>query len=261
MSEARAQRSDFLLVEGLRKQYGGLQAVDDCTFSVAAASITGIIGPNGAGKSTVFNLISGIEQTDAGRIVFNGRQIQGIAAHRIARLGLVRSFQTPRELRNMTVLDNIMFVPARQFGERMVSIFTRGHRVAAEERVISARAMAVLEQVELADQALTLAVMLSGGQKKLLELARCLMANPRLILLDEPTAGVNPRLIDDLMGVVKRIHAQGMTLVIIEHNMNVVMSLCDHVIVLDRGRVLCAGTPREVHSDPRVLEAYLGGPE
>ena len=251
--------SAALEVTDLRKDFGGNRAVDGCSFSIDAGRITGLIGPNGAGKSTVFNLIGGQLRPDGGRIAWDDRQLVGCRPDQIARLGIGRTFQIPREFGALTVIENLMAVPGRQFGERMRSLLTTGRRVAEEEVHLRERALAVLEYVELADQADSPAGGLSGGQKKLLELARCLMGQPRLVLLDEPTAGVNPRLIGDLVGVLRRLKEDGITLAIVEHNMNVVMGLCDRIIVLDGGRTLMTGTPDEVRNDPRVLEAYLGG--
>lgn len=250
--------SPQLRIEAVSKRFGGIEAVRNCSFEVAGGSITGVIGPNGAGKSTVFNLISGIEAPDAGTITFEGRTIQGWPSYRIARLGLARTFQIPRELRGLSVLENLMLVPRGQFGERLVALAAFGRRVRREEAAIEAKARSVLATVELSKQAEIAAGQLSGGQKKLLELARCLMTEPKLILLDEPTAGVNPRLIEELMATLRRVHQSGVTLAIIEHNMNVVMRFCEHLVVLERGSVLMDGPPDVVRNDHRVLEAYLG---
>lgn len=249
----------ILIVSGLCKRFGGLNAVDDCSLSIGRGSITGLIGPNGAGKSTLFNLIGGQIAPDSGNIHFDDKEIQGSPPHRVARLGLSRTFQIPRELKRLTVLQNLMLVPPDQTGERLLTLFLRRRAVAAEERDIAVRAHEVLDVVGLAEKAETEAEFLSGGQKKLLELARCLMSDPKLILLDEPTAGVNPTLIRQLMETMRRIHARGITLAIIEHNMNVVMNLCERVIVLDRGRTIAEGEPEEIQRNPLVLEAYLGG--
>ena len=253
--------SDALRVEDLTKGFGGNRAVDGCSLEIEPHRITGLIGPNGAGKSTVFNLVGGQLRPDRGRIAWSGRQIAGCRPDQIARLGIGRTFQIPREFAALTVIENLMVVPHGQFGEGLGSLATAGRRVRREEAALRERALGVLEYVELADKADDPAGGLSGGQKKLLELARCLMGEPRLVLLDEPTAGVNPRLIGDLLGVLRRLNADGITLAIIEHNMNVVMTLCDRIIVLDGGRTLMTGTPEEVRNDPRVLEAYLGGAE
>lgn len=253
--------SNILEIRSLSKRFGGLQAVDRCELDVATGSITGLIGPNGAGKSTLFGLVSGFIRPDSGEIHLDGQRIDGLPPHEVARLGLRRTFQIPRELKEMSVLENLMLVPENQFGDHIFSIFTRGTRVRREERAHATAAREILETVGLADKADTPAWQLSGGQKKLLELARSLMSHPRIMLLDEPTAGVNPTLIRHLMKVMQKVHASGITLLIIEHNMNVVMELCERVIVLDRGRVIASGTPAEIQQDQNVLDAYLGGAE
>ena len=256
---AARELGKILEVRSLSKRFGGMQAVKDCSLRIAADSITGLIGPNGAGKSTVFTLISGFLRPDAGEIVFAGRRIDGLPPHRVARLGLVRTFQTPRELRELSVLENLMMVPRPQFGESLTGVLLFGsRRVKREEREIEQQALDVLRTVGLEHQARRRAADLSGGQKKLLEIARCMMCRPKLALLDEPTAGVNPSLINDLVEMIRLLHASGVTIVIIEHNMNVVMRLCEHVIVLDRGEVMCEGTPEQIQRDERVLAAYLG---
>lgn len=257
--DALREPATILEVRSLSKRFGGMQAVNGCSLRIAAGSITGLIGPNGAGKSTVFTLISGFLRPDAGEILFDGHRIEGLPAHRVARLGLVRTFQTPRELRDLSVLENLMMVPRPQFGESLAGVMLLGsRRVRREEQEIEQRALEVLRTVGLDHQARRRAADLSGGQKKLLEIARCMMCQPRLALLDEPTAGVNPSLINDLVEMIRLLHAGGVTIVIIEHNMNVVMRLCEHVIVLDRGEVMCEGTPEQIQRDERVLAAYLG---
>jgi neutral amino acid transport system ATP-binding protein len=249
----------ILEIAGLNRRFGGLQAIDRCEFSVRKGSITGLIGPNGAGKSTLFNIVSGFLKPDSGEVRFEGRRIDGMAPHAVARLGLRRTFQIPRELKRMSVLENLMLVPEGQFGDRILSVVLPDARVREEERANAAAAREVLQMVGLETKADAPAALLSGGQKKLLELARCLMSRPRLMLLDEPTAGVNPTLIRNLMGVMRQVHASGITLLIIEHNMNVVMELCERIVVLDRGHVIAAGTPSEIQENRQVLDAYLGG--
>lgn len=251
--------SSLLEIADLNKRFGGLQAVDRCDLSVREGSITGLIGPNGAGKTTLFSIISGFTRADSGQIRFGGQRIDGLGAYEVARRGLRRTFQIPRELKEMSVLENLMLVPEDQFGDRILSVLLPGARVRREEQANEAAAREVLETVGLADKSDIPAARLSGGQKKLLELARCLMSRPRLMLLDEPTAGVNPTLIRHLMKVMQNVHASGITLLIIEHNMNVVMELCERVVVLDRGHVIAAGTPTEIQQNKQVLDAYLGG--
>jgi ABC-type branched-subunit amino acid transport system ATPase component len=253
-------RAPILTTDSLSKRFGGLQAVDRCDLSVLEGSITGLIGPNGAGKSTAFNLVTGFVRPDGGEVRFAGARIDGKRPSEIARCGLSRTFQTPRELKRLTVLENLLLVPQDQRGEHLLGALLGGARTRDEERSHIARAGEVLEAVGLSEKADGPAGLLSGGQKKLLELARCMMARPRLVLLDEPTAGVNPTLIRHIMGSIRELHASGITLLIIEHNMNVIMELCERVIVMDRGGVLAAGTPAEIQTDPAVLAAYLGGP-
>jgi ABC-type branched-subunit amino acid transport system ATPase component len=248
-----------LEIRDVVKAFGGNRALDGCSLAVRRGSITGVIGPNGAGKSTLFNIISGLLRPDRGELAFEDRYIQNLPAYKIARLGVARTFQSPREIGDMTTLQNLMLVPKHQSGERLASVISSWQRVWLEECQHQRDALSVLERVEMRHQENLPAAALSIGQKKLLELARCLLAEPKLALLDEPTAGVNPRLIGDLIRVMEQMSRDGATLLIIEHNMNVVMKLCEHVIVLHRGRVLRQGTPSEIQKDERVQDAYLGG--
>jgi branched-chain amino acid transport system ATP-binding protein len=249
----------MLSVDGLVKEFGGLRAVDGVSFTLRANTITGLIGPNGAGKTTLFNTVAGMHRPDAGTITFLGRPIGGAPPHRIFREGLVRTFQIPRPFAGMTVLENTMLVPGRQSGERFWNNWIARARVRDEERRCRERAREVLEFVGLARLAGEFARNLSGGQQKLLELARVLMAEPRLILLDEPGAGVNPTLLSTIMDKLRELHARGITLLVIEHNMDLIMTLCDPVLVMSQGRLLLEGSPAQVRRDERVLEAYLGG--
>jgi ABC-type branched-subunit amino acid transport system ATPase component len=248
-----------LRVVDVTKSFGGLTAVDGCSFCAqGGGAITGVIGPNGAGKSTLFDIISGFTRADGGEIWLGERRIDNLPPHRVARLGIARTFQTPREVRRLTVLENLMLVPLGQRGERLRGLLGQGRKVRKEEQAIVERADTVLELVEMTHQRGILAEALSIGQKKLLELARCLMSRPVVVLLDEPAAGVNPRLLGKLLKVIQDIAQSGVTLVIIEHNINLIMTLCAHVVVLHRGQVLCQGPPGIVQEDERVLEAYLG---
>ncbi|UCF10703.1 MAG: ABC transporter ATP-binding protein [Candidatus Bipolaricaulota bacterium] len=250
----------MLAVERLSKSFGGLRAVDGCSFEVQEGTITGLIGPNGAGKTTLFNLLTGFLRPDSGRATLEGQDITGLAPHHVFRRGVSRTFQIPRELGGMTVVENLMLVPTHQMGERMWNPLVRPRGVRRQEKEVRRLALEVLEFLDLRDLANDLAVTLSGGQKKLLELARTMMTNPRLILLDEPGAGVNRTLLKRLASAIRILCTEReMTFLLIEHDMDFVMRLCTPVIVMSEGRVLMAGDPAEVQRDPRVLDAYLGG--
>lgn len=249
----------MLEVMDLEKNFGGIKAVDGCSLKVEQGSITGLIGPNGAGKTTLFNLITGFYAPDGGEIWFSGERIDGLSPHKVARKALTRTFQIPRELREMTVLENLMVVPENQIGEHIWNSFFRPGVVRRQEREIRDEALGVLEFVELIDLANEYAKNLSSGQKKLLELARTLMAEPKMILLDEPGAGVNPTLMRKLTRNIENLRQRGKTFFLIEHDMDLIMNLCDTVIVMNKGRQLAEGTPDEIKKNESVLEAYLGG--
>jgi neutral amino acid transport system ATP-binding protein len=249
----------LLAATGLCKSFGGVKAVNDARIEVNKGSITGLIGPNGAGKTTLFNLLSNFIRPDKGRVIFDGEPIQQLQSYQIAQQGLVRTFQVARTLSRLSVLDNMLLAAQKQTGENFWQVQLRPHVVAKEEKQLQEHAMSLLESVGLAPKAQDYAGGLSGGQRKLLEMGRALMTNPKLILLDEPAAGVNPRLIDDICDrIVTWNRQEGMTFLIIEHNMDVIMSLCDRVWVLAEGQNLAEGTPAEIQSNSQVLEAYLG---
>jgi len=254
------QEPPLLEVRQLVKDFGGLRAVNGCSFSVRRGTITGLIGPNGAGKTTVFNLITGFLVPDAGQVLFKGEDITGLPPHAIFARGICRTFQIPREHRSMTVLENLLLVPRGQLGERLWSPWLFPRAVQRQEQQLREKALEVLETVKLAHLKDEYAGNLSGGQKKLLELARTMMADPELVLLDEPGAGVNPTLMRQLVAVIEQLRREkGITFLLIEHDMDLVMSLCNPVVVMSEGARLTEGTPDEVRRDPRVLEAYLGG--
>ncbi|ELZ00546.1 ABC transporter ATP-binding protein [Natrialba asiatica] len=250
-----------LAVNGLGKRFGGITAVDGASFAVESGSMTGLIGPNGAGKSTTFNCITGIHQPDAGTVAFQGQDITGINPYECADYGLVRTFQIAREMANMTVLENLMLPAKHQRGEalwRSVMPFAR-REVAQQERELLERVWDVLEFFEIEHIAEEKAGTLSGGQRKLLEMSRALMTDPEMLLLDEPFAGVNPTLEKKLLEHIHELRADGYTFLIVEHDMDLIMDNCEHVIVMHQGSVLAEGVPGQITSNERVIEAYLGG--
>lgn len=250
----------ILDVQDISKSFGGLRAVDRCTFNVRRGTITGLIGPNGAGKTTVFNSITGFIPPDTGKISFLGKDITGHRPDQIFANGLCRTFQIPREHATMTVLENLMLVPPNQTGEHILGALFRRNQVRREEEEIRKKALEVLEYLLLSHVQDEYAANLSGGQKKLLEMGRMLMADPQLILLDEPAAGVNRTLLKSITNNIQYLaRERGITFLLIEHDMNMVMSLCDPVIVMSEGHKLVEGSPEEVRSNKDVLEAYLGG--
>jgi len=250
-----------LQVKGLRKEFDGIVAVDGAGFSVESGSLTGLIGPNGAGKSTTFNCITGIHEPTSGTVRFEGDGITGLSPYQVANQGLVRTFQIARELEEMTVLENMMLAPKAQQGEtlwRSVTPFVR-NSVNEQEQEILERSWEMLEFFEIDHLAEEYAGNLSGGQRKLLELARALLTDPSTLLLDEPFAGVNPSLEERLLDHIHALREQGYTFLIVEHDMDLIMENCEHVIVMHRGQVLTEGSPDEVRSNEQVVEAYLGG--
>ncbi len=248
----------MLALTGLCRHFGGTRAVDDVSFAVERGSITGLIGPNGAGKTTLFNLIAGSLAPSSGRIAIDGQEIAHEPAYRRLRRGIGRTFQIPRPFPGMTVLENVMLAAQNQQGERPIANWLRPGAVARQERGALARAREIIDFVALSRLAAEPAAKLSGGQRKLLELARVLMAEPRLLLLDEPAAGVNPTLLEEIVGHIRTLNARGLTFLIVEHNMDFVARLCGRVHVMASGRLLASGTPSEVMGDRRVAEAYLG---
>jgi branched-chain amino acid transport system ATP-binding protein len=248
----------LLELRGVVKSFGNLKAVDGVGLDIAARRITGVIGPNGAGKTTLFNLIAGSLTPDAGAIAFEGGRIDGLSPDRIFQHGLARTFQIPRPFPRMTVLENAMLVPLNQTGERFWANWWRAPQVAREEKAARERAIEVLGFCGLADHLGAMAGTLSGGQQKLLELARVLMIDPKMILLDEPAAGVNPTLMETLIEKILALHARGVTFLIIEHNMDLVMRLCHPIVVMAQGKVIVEGSAEEIQRHPEVLDAYLG---
>ena len=249
-----------LVIEEVVKRFGGIRAVDGATMNVAEGAITALIGPNGAGKTTLFNVVTGFYHGDRGRVEFKGESVFGEPPYAIARRGMVRTFQITKALAAMPVIDNMMLAAPNQPGERFRNVIFRPGEVRAREREVHKDAMELLEVFNLTDLADHYAGTLSGGQRKLLELARALMARPKLLLLDEPMAGINPTLGRRLLDHMRRLRKEeGVTFLFIEHDMEVVMNHSDRVIVMADGKVIASGPPDEVRSDPRVIDAYLGG--
>lgn len=243
----------------LTKRFGGVAAVNGMSLSVSKGEILGLIGPNGAGKTTMFDLLAGSVRVSAGSIRLMGRDITTEPAHRRLAGGMARTFQIPRPFPDLSLLENMLIARQSQTGERLWANFTAPRRIAAEERAAREKALGLLDLVALRRLADDPARVLSGGQRKLLELARVMMADPQVILLDEPAAGVNPALLEVLISRIQEINASGVTFVLIEHNIDMVSRLCNRIVVMAQGALLFQGRPDEVAKEPRVIEAYLGG--
>ncbi len=249
----------ILVAKNVVKSFGGVRAVDGCSLQVFPGTLTALIGPNGAGKSTLLNVVSGLYAADAGEIRFEEERIDGMQAHAVVSAGLIKTFQIPRELRNFTVLQNLMVAAPASPGQRFLDLFLHPFEIPRSEEAIIHRAEEILGQVELASMRDEFAKNLSGGQKKLLELARALMAHPRMVLLDEPVAGVNLTLQKHILQVLERLRAEGVTFFLVEHDMDVVMKNADWIIVMHQGRTLAEGRADQVRANPAVIDSYLGG--
>jgi branched-chain amino acid transport system ATP-binding protein len=250
--------SAVLEIRGLRKAFQGVRAVDDVSFDVTMGQITALVGPNGSGKTTTIDCICGVQRPDAGRVIVNGRDITGLPPHKVARMGLARTFQTTRLYGTFTVLEHVVI--ANQEFERInpLRAFLGGRSVREVERETASRGRQLLQLVGLDGYADLPAQSLSYGQRKLLALAAALISTPTLVVLDEPLAGVTPLMINEIEDAIRRFNESGYSFLIIEHNMTFVLRTCDLVIALDSGRKLLEGSPREVQADPRLLESYLG---
>lgn len=248
----------MLKVENVTKGFGGLIAVNDVSFDLGDTAVTGLVGPNGSGKTTLFHMITGFYPLDRGSVFLGERRISGLPPHAISRKGLVRTFQHTRVLPFLSARENLLAAVPDQAGERLSSVFFQPRKWKGQERANRRKADEVLALLKLEPLADHLGGRLSYGQQKLLELGRVLMASPRIILLDEPTAGINPTLIRHLVGVILALAGRGIRIFLIEHNMPLVGEICERVLVMDTGELIFDGSAEAAVLDPRVIEAYLG---
>jgi len=248
-----------ITVDNVSKSFGGLKAISNCSLEVETGTITGLIGPNGAGKSTLFAMIAGFLKPDSGEILLEGRNIVGVPPHRLFHLGLIRTFQIPHEFSRMTVHENLMLVPPGQSGESLPASWLRWSSVRSQELQIARKAEDVLDFLQLSHVADELAGRLSGGQKKLLDLGRAMMTDSKVVLLDEPGAGVNRTLLGHIVETIRKLNKDmGYTFCLVEHDMDMIAELCDPVIVMAQGSVLARGRMEEIRANESVREAYLG---
>lgn len=251
-----AKPDPILIATNVERSFGGLRAVDVERLEIQRGAITALIGPNGAGKTTFFNLLTNFDEPDRGSVVFDGETTSGVKSHTLAAKGMVRTFQLTKVLAKMSVLDNMMLAAQNQSGEVMRRGILSGWR--RQERTVEQQAVEILDEFNMIHMKDEYAGALSGGQRKLLEMARAMMAKPRLIMLDEPMAGVNPALTQSLLGHVKRLRAEGITVMFVEHDMDVVSDISDWVVVMAEGTVIAEGTPRSIGENMVVVDAYLG---
>jgi neutral amino acid transport system ATP-binding protein len=251
-----AKPDPILVATEVSRSFGGLRAVDVQHVEIQRGAITALIGPNGAGKTTFFNLLTNFDHPDTGKVTFDGEETTGVRSHELASRGMVRTFQLTKVLAKMPVIDNMMLAGQQQAGESMWRALTNGWR--PQERSVEKRALEVLDEFNMIHMKDEFAGALSGGQRKLLEMARAMMAQPRLIMLDEPMAGVNPALTQSLLGHVKRLRSEGISVMFVEHDMDVVQDISDWVVVMAEGTVIAEGPPRSIGENPAVVDAYLG---
>ncbi len=256
-SDRESRSDDILVADNIVRRFGGLTAVNVRHAAIQRGKITALIGPNGAGKTTFFNVLTGFDQPDEGDWSFNGRSLSKVPAYQVSRLGMVRTFQLTKVLARLTVLENMRLGATNQSGERLWNAMLRPVW-RSQEKANTKRALELLDRFKLAEKKDDFAGSLSGGQRKLLEMARALMVEPELVMLDEPMAGVNPALKQSLLGHVKSLRDEGMTVLFVEHDMDMVRDISDWVLVMAQGQVIAEGTPDEVMGDQRVIDAYLG---
>ncbi|SFU47947.1 branched-chain amino acid transport system ATP-binding protein [Methylobacterium sp. 174MFSha1.1] len=259
LSKPAPSDSVALSVRDVKLSFGGLRALDGVSFDVAPGRVTGLVGPNGAGKTTLFNVVSGLHRAQSGAITYAGRRIEGESPHRITQAGLVRTFQIARGFPALTVFEHLMVYGVRQPGESLMTAILGSAAARRREAELAETALAVARRLRLSHVIDNRVTDLSGGQKKLLEIGRALMAEPGMILFDEPAAGVNPTLAEEIGDELLALAAEGMTVLLIEHDMALIERLCRHVVVMARGRTLAEGTFDEVRENREVQDAYLGG--
>ncbi|MBI4171034.1 MAG: ABC transporter ATP-binding protein [Candidatus Aenigmarchaeota archaeon] len=248
----------LLQAKKVSKRFDGITAVDSCSFDVKEGEILGLIGPNGSGKTTMFNVVTGVHDADSGAIVYKGEDITGWPTDERARFGIGRTFQLIRLFPRLTVMDNMLIAQKYAHAEKFWSQLFRKKHVKEEELAKRKRSIELLKMVNLHEKADDLTENLSYGQQKLLEIVRALAMEPELLLLDEPIAGVNPTMTKQILGLIKQLNESGMTIVMIEHNMNVMMRFCDRMVVLDYGKEIAMGKPAQIRKNKKVVEAYLG---
>ena len=244
-------------IHGLEKSFDGVKAIDNFSCSVKKGEILGLIGLNGAGKTTLFNIISGFIISDGGKVFFKGKEINDIPSYTIANIGISRTFQDLRLIKQVSVIENVLLFFQEQLGEKLLNIFFNWKNCLAQEKKNTKRALALLKDVDLSDFAGELAESLSYGQQKLLSLVCCLATKADLLLLDEPVAGVSPEMTEKVLETISKLPIKGKTVILIEHNIDAVMQICDRIIFMDAGVKICEGTPNDVRNDSRVIEAYI----